>query len=435
MSSSQDFESKELENLETTDKWYQGITRYQWLVLIIASAGWVFDVYESQIFNITRGEVLAELLDGDEALIARWGDWLLAIFLAGGTVGGLAFGTLADRFGRGPIMIVTILFYSLFSGLTYFVNDIYQLCALRFLVSVGIGGEWAVAAALVAEVFPSKARSQASSIFHASSVIGTWLAGLAGWWVASEWRYAYVLGVLPALLVLWVRASIREPEKWKEQKEAKSAKMGSFLDLLLNPQWSSRAILGMLLAAVGLATFWCVTIAGQDIVRMFLESQGTTTKEASATAKLAYSLVQATGGGCGLLAFGPIAAWLGRKPAFAAFHILGLLIVPVICFLPQTYWQLMVLLPIFGFLTMGMHSGYAVYFPELFPTHLRATGTSFCFNGGRLAAVPVLYFSGILKQWEGIDLRYAICGLALIYLLGLVVLIFLPETNKQELPE
>ncbi|RMF40067.1 MAG: MFS transporter, partial [Planctomycetota bacterium] len=151
--------------------WFEGISRYQWMVLAIASAGWVFDVYESQIFNLTRNELLSEILQGNAEEVRRWGEWMLAVFLVGGTTGGLLFGSLADRFGRGPIMVATILCYSVFSGLTYFVTDIYQLIGLRFLVSVGIGGEWAVAAALVAEVFPTRARSQASAIFHGSSVL------------------------------------------------------------------------------------------------------------------------------------------------------------------------------------------------------------------------------------------------------------------------
>jgi MFS family permease len=429
--------------------WYSGISGYQWLVLLIASAGWVFDVYESQIFNITRNDLLNELLLGDEAKVKMVGEWFLAVFLVGGTIGGLLFGSLADRFGRGPIMIITILMYSLFSGLTYFVTDVWQLVALRLLVSIGIGGEWAVAAALVSEMFPARARSQASAIFHGSSVMGTWLAALAGMAVGSQWRYAYVLGVLPALLVVWVRASIREPQKWQQKRVSSDAsKMGSFSDLLLNPLWNRRAILGMLLAAVGLGTFWSVTVAGQDIVReMFLseaadreetlptseDARQAVEEDARQASKFAYGIVQTTGGGLGLLAFGPIAAWLGRKPAFVMFHLLGLLIVPVTCFLPQTYLQLLILLPIFGFWTMGMHSGYAIYFPELFPTHLRATGSSFCFNGGRLAAVPVLLFSGWLKQVEGLDLRYAVCGLALLYLVGPVLLLALPETKSQEL--
>lgn len=416
--------------------WYRGISRYQWLVLIIASAGWVFDVYESQIFNITRNDLLNELLDGDAAQVKMVGEWFLAVFLVGGTIGGLLFGSLADRYGRGPIMIVTILMYSVFSGLTYFVDNVWQLVVLRLLVSIGIGGEWAVAAALVAEIFPSRARSQASAIFHGSSVLGTWLAALAGMAVGSQWRYAYVLGVLPALLVLWVRASIREPERWKQKRaSADASRMGSFRELFTDPRWNRRALFGMLLAAVGLGTFWSVTVAGQDLVREMLLAQGVAPPAAQDSSKFAYGIVQATGGGLGLLAFGPIAAALGRKPAFVLFHILGLLIVPFTCFVPQTYFQLILVLPFYGFFTMGMHSGYAIYFPELFPTHLRATGTSFCFNGGRLAAVPVLFFSGYLKQIDGLDLRYALCGLALLYLAGLLLVRPLPETNARELPD
>jgi len=161
--------------------WYAGVTRYQWLVLVIASAGRVFDAFEGQLFNITRVHLLADLLGvrGDSPEIKRWGDILLAVFLVGGTAGGIVFGMLADRFGRQPIMAATILFYSVFSGLTYFATDVWHVAVLRFLVALGVGGEWAVAAALVAEVFPARARAHASGIFHATSVLGIWLAALA----------------------------------------------------------------------------------------------------------------------------------------------------------------------------------------------------------------------------------------------------------------
>ena len=416
--------------------WYHGISGYQWLVLIIASAGWVFDVYEGQIFNITRGDMLTELLGGDEAAVKGWGDRFLAIFLFGGTVGGLVFGSLADRFGRRPILVATILMYSLFSGLTFFAQDIYQVGILRFFVALGIGGEWAVAASMVAEVFPSKARAQAASIFHASSILGTWLAAVSGILVGTNWRYAYLLGVLPALLVVWVRVSIKEPEQWQETSDNKvQNRRGSFRDLLLNKRWAWRAIGGLLLAAVGLGTFWSVTVAGQDLVRELLVRTGMDLDTASQKSKFAYGIVQAAGGGVGLLAFGPIAARIGRKPAFTLFQLLAVCIVPIVCYVPQTYSQMLFILPIFGFLTLGMHAGYAIYFPELFPTHLRATGASFCFNGGRLLAVPVLLFSARLKQTEGVDLRYAVVGLSLLFLVGILVIAFLPETRGRELPE
>lgn len=421
-------------------KWYEGVTRYQWLILLIASAGWVFDVYEGQIFNITRVQLLTEILGvpmGDP-LITKYGDRFLGIFLIGGTVGGLLFGSLADKWGRQRTMIVTILMYSIFSGLTYFAQTIEQVAILRFLVAMGVGGEWAVAAALVAEVFPAKARAHASGIFHATSVLGTWLATLAGLAVGAQWRYAYLLGIIPAVLILWVRASVKEPETWKEagEKAAKGGpKMGSFKDLLLNKRWAGRAFLGMLLAAIGLGSFWGVTVAGQDLAKDLLIRTGADPKVAVEKGKFAYGIVQTIGGGLGLLSFGPLCARLGRKRAFALMHLLAFIIVPITCFAPTTYNQLLILLPIFGFLTLGMHAGYAIYFPELFPNHLRATGTGFCFNGGRILAASMLWFSGNLKAIPGMELRTAITILGSVFLLGLIVITFLPETKDQPLPE
>jgi MFS family permease len=421
--------------------WYAEITRYQWVVLAIASAGWIFDVYEGQIFNITRSDMLADILRGQSADAKRWGDVFLAIFLLGGTVGGLAAGSLADRFGRRPILVLTILLYTLFSGLTFFATELWHVAALRFLVAMGVGGEWAVAASLVAEVFPPRARAHAAGIFHASSVLGTWLAALAGWAVGSEWRYAYLIGVLPALLILWVRATVNEPKKWQAKSdeaktsEAVRAQLGSFRHLLRQSPWKRRAVLGVALAAVGLGTFWAVTVAGQDLAREQLLREGTSAEKAVEKSKLAYGIVQATGGGLGLLSFGPISARFGRRRTFIAFHLLAVTIVPITCFGPQSFTQLLMLLPIFGFLTLAVHAGYAIYFPELFPTHLRATGASFCFNGGRVVAVPVLLLSGQLKAWEGVDLRWAVTGLSTLFLVGAVVMLYLPETNRQELPD
>ncbi len=427
---------------EPTDNrpWYDGITRYQWLVLAIASAGWAFDIYEGQIFNITRNQMLTEILGGESADVAKYGDMFLGIFLLGGTVGGLAAGSLADRYGRRPIMIITILMYSLFSGLTYFATELWHVASLRFLVAMGVGGEWAVAASLVAEVFPSRARAQASGIFHATSVLGTWMAALAGMAVGAQWRYAYLVGILPALLILWVRSSVREPEQWQAKKSQAATsdggtQLGSFKDLLFSQPWGKRALLGMGLAAVGLGTFWAVTIASQDLVRELLIGEGVDADTAEQKAKFAYGIVQTAGGGLGLLSFGPICARLGRRPTFIIFHVLALIIVPVTCFVPQTYGQLIWILPLFGFLTLAMHAGYAIYFPELFPTHLRATGTSVCFNGGRVLAVPVLFFSGWLKAESGMDLRVAISSLGTLFLVGVVLMLFLPETKGQDLPD
>ncbi|MDB6022480.1 MAG: major facilitator superfamily 1 [Pedosphaera sp.] len=422
-------------------RWYAGVTSYQWLMLAIASAGWIFDAFEGQIFNLTRNQMLADILHvGTSApVIKDYGDKLLAIFLIGGTVGGLLFGSLADKWGRRPTMAITILMYSVFSGLTFFATNLWQVGLLRFLVAMGVGGEWAVAASLVAEIFPPQARAHASGIFHATSVLGIWTAALAALAVGAQWRYGYIMGIVPALLILWVRKNVKEPESWvvaeARATRGEGPKMGSFGELLLDPRWSRRAILGMLLAAVGLGSFWGVTVAGQDLVRELLLRNGLTPAEAAPHAQKAYGIIETAGGLLGLLAFGPLCVRLGRRRAFGLMHLGAFLIVPITCYLPSTYWQLLMILPVFGFLTLGIHAGYAIYFPELFPAHLRGTGTGFCFNGGRILAASILVLSGWLKSLPGMDLRLAITLLALLFPLGLVIICFLPETKGQPLPE
>jgi MFS family permease len=421
-------------------KWYEGVTRYQWLVVLIASAGWIFDAFEGQLFNVSRGQMLADILHvaPDHPEVRRWGDIFLGIFLVGGTFGGILFGWMGDRWGRRPTMIVTILFYSVFSGLTFFADSLWQVGALRFLVAMGVGGEWAVAAALVGEVVPTHARAHMSGLFHSTSIIGTWLAAWTAIFVGANWRIAFLVGIAPALLVLWVRARVQESERWIAAKANAAAgvgeKLGSFRDLLLNPRWNRRAIFGLLLAAVGLGTFWSVTVAGQDLAKDFLLRHGTPAAEAAQRAKFAYGNIQAIGSALGMLSFGPLAVRFGRKLTFVFYHAAALVVVPVTCFAPTSYTMLLALLPLYGFVTIGIHAGYAVYFPELFPNHLRSTGTGFCFNGGRFLASSMLIFSGWLKALPGMDLRVGISLMAVIFLFGILVIAFLPETKGQPLP-
>ena len=204
-------------------RWYAEVTRYQWLVLVIASAGWVFDAFEGQIFNITRGTDAADLL-GSEGSPERAGCGATCCSPSSCSAARSAGSCSAPRRPLRPQADagVTILFYSVFSGLTYFATEMWHVAALRFLVALGVGGEWAVAAALVAEVFPARAgraRRDLPRDQRARHLAG----GAAGLVVGSQWRYAYLIGVLPALLVLWVRTSIQEPERWQRAGERAQA--------------------------------------------------------------------------------------------------------------------------------------------------------------------------------------------------------------------
>lgn len=414
-------------------RWYRGVTPAQWLVLAVASAGWIFDSYAAQIFNVTRGTMLPAILHvplGDPAA-KFWGDVFFSISLIGGALGGTYFGSLADRIGRQKAMIITILIFTIFCGITGLVQNPWQAAVCRFIVSMGTAGTWAVGVSYISEVFSPQARAQAGAVFHSTSNLGVALASLGGILVGSNWRLAYFLGVLPVVMVFWVRPTGHGAPA--SPASVPGERRGSFKDLLTVQPWGGRAIKGMLLAAVGIATYWCITVAGQDLVEDFLLRRGMYVPEAMSRAQFAYGVLINGGGFVGALLFGPFAQWLGRRQAFTWALIGGMLIVPITCFLPQTYGQLLCLLPLFGCLTFGYHSGFAFYFPELFPTQLRGTGAGFCFNGGRVLAAVLLSFSGWLKARPGISLPEAMSLLALLYPLGLLCVRFLPETKGENL--
>lgn len=446
------------ESLDAELPWYRQITGYQWLVLVVASAGWIFDTYENQIFNITSGPLLQDLLHTapNSPAVMYYRDLLLGVFLVGGAAGGVGFGVLADRWGRGLSMILSILVYATFSALTAAAHSITQVAILRFLVAVGTGGEWAVAASLVAEVFPQRARAHASGFFHATSVIGVYAASMAGMAAGSNWHLAYLIGLAPAVLVLVVRIYIREPERWQRvhasenrrpEPQASASPVVDRRDGVLeyappdvptptglaevwtNPEYRRRAILGLLLAAVGLAGYWGVFVAGQNLVVSMLMRHGVGAGDARAQGQFAYGTILNLGVAVGLFSMGPLCQWLGRRRAFVLMQVGALVITPLTCFAPSTYTQLLLILPAFGFFLVGMHAGYAVYFPELFPTRQRATGAGLCFNGGRLVAAPMLWFSAWLKARPGMDLRMAVSLLALIYVVGIVLILMMPETK------
>lgn len=482
--------------------WYHDISRYQWLVLIVASLGWVFDVFEGQIFVASMNEAMPALTPTNEkSYIPLYTNITFAAFLFGGALGGVVFGVLSDRLGRKRTLTYTILVYSLFTCLSAFASQWWEMAGYRFLVALGVGGEWAVASALVAEVFPQRARAWSQSIFHASSVLGTFLAVAAGAFVVANpqltttlslmghefsltgWRIGFLLGIVPALLIIWIRVSLREPERWlkaqaasiqaqrnQEADKAQTAdsseaikpvgqmttapprstalslqRMSStFADVrvkssvaqLFSGTLLRRTLVGVGLAAIGLATFWGTHIYGKDVLKQAY--QQTTIAPDPASLKRVEMLgmfLVTTGGGLGLIAFGPICERLGRRGAFLFFHIGGLAASLLVFKQMSGVTATALVLPIFGFLTLGTHAGYAVYFPELFPTRLRSTGGGFCFNVGRILAAPILFLSGWMQTRLGIGTADAAALLSLLFAVGVLILVFAPETKGLDLPE
>ncbi|MEE2675604.1 MAG: MFS transporter [Planctomycetota bacterium] len=464
-------------SIETDEnvKWYKGITRYQWVVLVIASLGWIFDVFEGQIFVASMNEAMPSLVAQEElANIPTYNNVALAAFLLGGAVGGIFFGMLSDRIGRTKTMSITILFYSLFTCVSAFSQEWWHMAGFRFLVAMGVGGEWAIASAMVNEVFPKRARAHVGGLFHASSVLGTYLAVLAGMFLIGNesiqqwanglkidfvdkstipWRLGFVIGVVPAVLIIWIRMSLKEPDSWQQAREQAQTHGGQQLGRigdLFGKQFRARTAAGVLLAAIGLATFWGVHIYGKNVMKQAARLElsvvvDTPQKTASRHAlpsreevvdkndlkyyEMIGMLCATTGAGLGLLAFGPICQTYGRRPAFAIYHVVAVIISLVVFLGSFSTTALYPLLVIFGFFTVGMHAGYAIYFPELYPTRMRGTGTGFCFNAGRIIAAPILVLTGTMQsRWELSQIQVG-AYLSGLFLLALVVLAFAPETK------
>ncbi|MDG2131730.1 MAG: MFS transporter [Fuerstiella sp.] len=448
-------------------KWNQGISSYQWLVLVVASLGWVFDIFEGQVFVASMRDAMPQLLgvaSADDPLVATWNNYALASFLLGGAFGGILFGMLSDKIGRSKTMIYTILFYSVFTCITAFAEAPWQMVLLRFLVAMGVGGEWAVASAMVAEVMPKRSRPVMSSIFHASSVFGTLMAVAVGYFIISQkpwgddtWRLGFLIGIVPALLVVVIRWKMKEPEQWRQAKEREKQDAtqvtGSIPDLF-SSQNIRNTVVGVALATIGLVTFWGSHIYGKNALLRSAQNEalaveGVAPDADKAAKKVAFDAhsseikqaemismcLNTIGGGLGLVLFGWISNMLGRKGAFVFYHAGGFVmaLLMFLVLIPQNapFPILCVALPVFGFLTLGMHAGYAVYFPELFPTRLRGTGTGFCFNSGRFGTAAAIMLAATMG-WKS---EQTALYFAPLYALGIVVTLMAKETRGEELPE
>jgi MFS family permease len=456
--------------------WYRGLTGYHWFVLIVCSLGWLFDTMDQQLFVLARTPALTALLGEGvaKADIARYGGYVTTIFMLGWATGGLLFGLLGDRWGRAKTMLLTIVLYSAFTGLSALSRTWIDFSIFRFLTGMGVGGEFAAGVSLVAEVMPTRARPYALALLQALSALGNMTAagvsfllppqsqvlGLAGW------RLMFVFGILPAILVILVMRRLKEPDSWVKAKEAeargeghhKGRGMGSLKELFLDRRWRHNTLVGVALALAGVVGVWGVAFWMSELVRNnALANLDKPTQDWYASLA---SLLQNAGAGLGIYAYGLLAARVGRRPAFAVSFIAAMAVVMgVFGFMTQP-WHVWWMAPMLGFATLMAFGGYTIYFPELFPTRLRATGTGFCYNVARylsafapslLGALAVAYTApaGTARAAAGLSdltflsslgsvdnaFRYAAITIACIYMVGLIALRWAPETRDKALPE
>lgn len=422
--------------------------------------------------NPTESDVILARQNGD---IGNATGWSTTWFLIGWAVGGIGFGILGDRWGRVKTLMATILLYAIFTGLSALSKSVVDFHMYRLLTGLGVGGVFAASVTLIAETMPDHARPFAIGLFQASSVLGNCTAALISMYLGSlaqdgrfvgqtlfgypmsPWRLMFMVGIIPGLLVVVIQARLREPDKWKQAVATGGVKKaGSYAELLGDPKWRRNALLGLILALAGVIGLWGIGFFSYDLVQYVFD--GTFKKEAAelglsgdeaaryVNGEKAYwsgitSLLQNGGAFFGMLTFSYVCFRVGRRPAFAVAFLLAAASTALVFYTLSEKWHIYVLIPIMGFCLLSLFGGYAIYFPELFPTRLRSTGTSFCYNVGRLLSAPGPAMLGFLTSsvFAGYPapepLRYAGIAMCSIFLLGILVLPFLPETKGKPLPE
>lgn len=421
------------------------ITRRQLFILAIAYLGWVFDLMDVFLMVLVKDRAMGELLGpgATPKAIGVWGGWALGITLVGWSAGGLIFGMVADRWGRTRTMALTILIYSVFTGLTGLAQTPMQLLVLRFIAALGIGGEWGAGASLIAEVFPKASRALAAGILQSAAGTGFFAAILLDYLVGGEWRWAFFAGAVPAFLALVVRLGLREPDVWiaaraQAARATAGARIGSLAALFADPELRRRTLLATTLAVIGIFAYWGTNFWVNARFTELLRAQQVEPAALAAGVRRAL-IVLNVGNMAGFLSFIPLTNRLGRRAAFLIFHAGALVSMPVAYLYSTDYSTGLLLFFFAGLFTSGIYSGYTIYFPELFPTRLRATGASVCYNVGRVVAAPgpiiMGWLIGSLAQVvpAGEQVAYAGALMGGVYALGLLVIPFLPETNGIDL--
>ena len=406
----------------------QDLSPQQWKSGAAAWLGWLFDGLDMHLYVLVAAPFVAELLgvaSEKDPLVGYYSSIIQAAFLIGWALGGGFFGRLADRLGRSRSLMLTILTYAMFTGLSYFAQTWWQLMICRFLAALGIGGEWAVGASLISETWPRRWRPWMAAVLQTGVNLGVMLAGLAIFVLADfPKRTVFLVGVLPAFLVLWIRRAVPEPEEWREAKREASHAEPGFLELfrgdVRRTTWLTMAVCALSLTAHWAFLFWYLQQLRNhpDLIRW-------TEPEKSQLVSRVVWLVMLTSIAGNFLAAG-LARRLGYRRAIACFCVGYFLSMFATYCLPLHYTTLF-----FGFAAVGVCQGvfglFTMYLPPLFPTLLRTTGAGFCYNIGRIAAGLGTVFFGLFSKVG--DYRTALLGAGFLFLPAAVIAWMLPDLN------
>lgn len=405
--------------------WWQSISLAQWKALVAAQLGWMLDAMDVMLYAFALGTIRAEF-----QLDSAGAGALASVTLIASSLGGIFFGILADRVGRAKALMLSILTYSLFTAFTATSGSVGELVLWRALVGVGLGGEWSAGSVLVSEVWPAEHRGKAIGLMQSGWALGYILAAVLSGLILPHygWRVLFALGVLPALLTLWIRRHVPEPELWRERIEQTSRPSASELAAIIRPPLLRKTLVASSIAASVLFAYWGLFTWMPTFLSTPLEEGGA---GMSIVKSSSWIVPMQIGAFFGYISFGFIADRIGRRPAFISFLLFAAFLVPVYGQLGREGLLLMVLGPFIGFFGHGYFSVFGSMLAELFPTRIRAAAQGFCYNIGRAFSALAPYIIGALADRFGIGSALALTSA--FFLTGGGLMLLLPETKGEEL--
>lgn len=416
------------------------LNRYQWTVLFVAWLGWGFDIFVGLLFNYVAPNCVPTLLGLPIGSLAAksatlfWTGCMTSILLLGWAVGGILFGYICDRIGRTKTLLITMLLYAFGTFLCAFAPNIGVLILCRIIASLGIGGEWAAGAAMVAEVVPERSRVEAGALLYTSAPMGLFLATFVNDLIARvilpgspevSWRYVFLCGLIPAAIAFLVRRFVKEPERWQAVADAKPVSLSE----LFSPQLQRATLSGFLAATIALLTWWScnafIPVIAAGLAQVSAKTQNILDPKSIQILieqwKTATTYSFNAGGLIGTLLTIPASKYLGRKWMFGIYFLLSSAAI-LITFGSQEPANLHLWSSLYfamGLTVFGIFGSFTYYLPELFPTRLRATGSGFCYNTGRIITAVGPFLVGYIAAQQANALDGA---LSVLFLVGFIPL-------------
>jgi MFS family permease len=399
-------------------RWLAGATTDQKRALLTTSLGWMLDSMDMMLFSL----VLTDL-QRDLHMSSATAGLLMSLSLVSAALGGIFFGWVADKVGRTHALIVSMLIYSVFTFCCGLAHSVLQLAIFRILLGIGIGGEWAAGGALVAEVWPDEHRGKAIGIAQASWAVGYALAGAITALILPRfgWRAVFFVGVFPAVITIWIRRYVNEPEIWRQK--AATMPLGS----MFRGKLGLATLITASMNAASLFAWWGLFTWIPRFLSLPIAEGGRGLNIVQASS---WTIVMQIGTFSGYLAFGYLSDYFGRKRTYIAFLLIAAVLVPIYAHAPGAT-TLLFLGPVVGFFGTGFFSGFTIIASEVFPTAVRGTAMGLVYNIGRFLGAASPYIIGFITEKSGIVV--ALSSISIAFLLAAIIAAALKESKSHAL--